>query len=111
MDPGTFETVLRCVEEAERKVDLGTYHRRATRAAVMIAEEGLPPTLGFMSGRDDAGRRRACGVAGYVLQEVFDVDGADDPVVESLLELREASRPNGDWPRGRRSSSRQRRVG
>jgi len=63
LDPGTLETVLRCVEEAERKVDLGTYHRRATRAAVMIAEEGLPLTLGSMSDRDDAGRTVAERVA------------------------------------------------
>ncbi|WP_148679769.1 type III-B CRISPR module-associated protein Cmr5 [Methanopyrus kandleri] len=88
-----FRWAVECVRDVERLTGtvwkdsddpLETYYKRATRAAVMVLEEGLPLTLAFMASRGskDPGTLLAYHLAMYLNHVVF----ADEPEWSELRE-------------------------
>lgn len=82
MSVSTFLWAVECVREVEELGRRGmldtddpleTYYKRATRAAVMMLEEGLPLTLAFMASRGskDPGILLAYHLAAYLNHVVF----------------------------------------
>jgi len=73
-----FRWALECVKNVEELAEKGvieadndpleTYYKRATRAAIMVSEEGLPMTLAFLASRGpkDPGTLLAYHLSAYI---------------------------------------------
>ncbi|MEO2241531.1 MAG: type III-B CRISPR module-associated protein Cmr5 [Euryarchaeota archaeon] len=85
-----FRWALECVKNLEELAERGTieaddpletYYKRATRAAIMVSEEGLPITLAFLASRGskDPGTLLAYHLAAYINHVVLPEEEPDWP--------------------------------